>query len=404
MAHSSPVFAFPDRTEPQVLSAAEELQRDIRAGETVSRARLNSILNREFGGSDAEGSWSVRDAHAVLELAQVLWLRDSAGLTLASPVRTAEAVFAQLEALLPSQTVRSEERVELQQFATPPRIAWLLARACALRLGETVLEPSAGTGMLAVWAANADARLVLNEISPLRRDCLGCLFPDAKVTGHDAELIDELLDPSLVPSAVLINPPYSYSVERGHDGHTGSRHLRSAWKRLADGGRMAAIMPEWFDVHRFLDAVREPIVLRVNLAVERGFAKQGTSVTTRLLVLDKIADGAEPVVVRTRDFSTLCNLVDAIPARPTPLPAKPATILSARAPIRLAGLATRPLPLQLKPSAGAATSEPCAYVALDAPAPIAEQVGHYLPYRPSRIVIPGAIEHPTPLVESVAMG
>ncbi len=119
MANSSPVFAFPDRTEPQVLSAAEELQRVIRAGETVSRARLNSILNREFGGSDAEGRWSVRDAHAVLELAQVLWLRDSAGLTLTSPVSTAEAVFAQLEALLPSQTVRSEEQVELQQFATP---------------------------------------------------------------------------------------------------------------------------------------------------------------------------------------------------------------------------------------------------------------------------------------------
>ena len=256
MAHASPVFAFPDRTEPQVLSAAQELQRVIRAGETVSRARLNSILNREFGGSDADGRWSVRDAHAVLELAQVLWLRDSAGLALASPLRTAEAVFAQLEALLPSQTARSEEQVELQQFATPPRIAWLLARACALRPGETLLEPSAGTGMLAVWAANADARLVLNEISPLRRDCLGCLFPDATVTGHDAELIDELLDPCQLPSAVLINPPYSHSVERGHDGHTGGRHLRSAWERLADGGRMAAIMPEWFDVHRFLDAVR----------------------------------------------------------------------------------------------------------------------------------------------------
>src|SRR3546814_16751261 len=32
------------------------------------------------------------------------------------------------------------------------------------------------------------------------------------------------------------------------------------------------------------------------------------------------------------------------------------------------------------------------------------QVGQYLPYRPSRIVIDGASEHPTPLVESVAMG
>lgn len=404
MPHSSPAFAFPERNDPQILSAARELTHIIEAGETVSRPRINSILSDEFGGSDADGRWSVRDANAVLELAQVLWLRDSAGLDLTSSLGAADAMFAQLETLLPRQTVRSEEQIELQQFATPPRIAWLLARACALRAGETVLEPSAGTGMLAVWAASADARLILNEISLRRRECLGCLFPDAVVTGHDGELIDELLDPSHLPSAVLVNPPFSHAIERGHDGHTGGRHLRSAWKRLAAGGRLAAIMPEWFDVHRFLEAVREPIALRLNFAVERGFARQGTSITTRLLVLDKIDDGAEPVVVRTSDFGTLCNLVAAIPARLTSPPAKPATILSARAPIPFNRLARRTRPLQPRPPATAASSKPCAYTALDAPAPIAEQVGHYLPYRPSRIVILGAAEHPTPLVESVAMG
>ncbi len=44
------------------------------------------------------------------------------------------------------------------------------------------------------------------------------------------------------------------------------------------------------------------------------------------------------------------------------------------------------------------------YQSLETPAPLAPQVGHYLPYRPSRIVIDGAAGHPTPLVESVAMG
>lgn len=403
MAHSSPAFAF-DRNEPLVLSAAREVQRLIDAGETVSRVRLNSVLNREFAGSDADGRWCVRDAHAVLELAQVLWLRDSAGLPLGSSVHDAEAVFAQLETLLPSQTVRSEEQIALQQFATPPRMAWLLARACALQGGEAVLEPSAGTGMLAVWAANAGARLILNEISPLRRDCLGWLFPDASLAGHDGELIDELLDPSQVPTAVLVNPPYSHGVERGHDGHTGERHLRSAWKRLAAGGRLAAVMPEWFDVHRFLEGTQGPTILRLNVAVERGFVKHGTSITTRLVVFDKAEDRTAPVIARTSDFDVLCDLVDAIPARPTPLPARPAALLPVRAPIRLAGLATRARPLQPNVPATAASGEPCAYAALGAPAPIAEQVGHYLPYRPSRIVIPGAVEHPTPLVESVAMG
>src|SRR5690606_10309649 len=127
-------------------------------------------------------------------------------------------------------------------------------------------------------------------------------------------------------SAVLINPPYSHGIERGQDGHTGARHLRSAWKRLAAGGRMAAIMPEWFDVHRFLCAVGEPAALHLNVAVERAFARHGTSITTRLLVLDKIEDRAQPVVARTSDFGALCELVDAIPARPSALsPLPPAT-------------------------------------------------------------------------------
>lgn len=47
---------------------------------------------------------------------------------------------------------------------------------------------------------------------------------------------------------------------------------------------------------------------------------------------------------------------------------------------------------------------PLPYRTLYEPAPIEAQVGHYLPYRPSRIVIEGAAAHPTPLVESVAMG
>jgi len=404
MSRSSPVFAFPDCGEPSVLSAARELAALIEADETVSRSQLNSLLDRQFGGSDADGRWSVRDAHAALELAQVLWLQGNVGLTPASPAAAAEAAFARLEALLPSQTVRSEEQIELQQFATPPRIAWLLARACALRVAETVLEPSAGTGMLAVWAARANAGLILNEISPLRRDCLGILFPEAMLSGHDGELIDELLDPRQVPSAVLINPPYSHGIERGQDGHTGARHLRSAWKRLAAGGRMAAIMPEGFDVHRFLGAVGGPAALRLNVAVERAFARRGTSITTRLLVLDKVEDRAEPVVARTSEFGGLCELIDAIPARPLATSTTSPVTLSRPARFPLVGLARRPQPVPPTQTATAAPSEPCAYEALDTPAPLAEQVGHYLPYRPSRIAIPGAAEHPTPLVESVAMG
>jgi hypothetical protein len=47
---------------------------------------------------------------------------------------------------------------------------------------------------------------------------------------------------------------------------------------------------------------------------------------------------------------------------------------------------------------------PVGYRTLPTPAPLADQIGCYLPYRPSRIVFDTAGDHPTALVESVAMG
>src|SRR5690606_17593914 len=168
-------------------------------------------------------------------------------------------------------------------------------------------------------------------------------------------------DARQVPQAVLVNPPYSHGIERGHDGHSGGGHLRSAWKRLAPGGRMAAIMPEWFDVRGFLAAVREPVALRLNVAVERGFARQGTSITTRLLVLDKLDQRLEPVVARTSDFGALCELIDAIPERASAMSAQRPTISPRIPPLRLASLAARPRPVPPRQAAPAAPSESCAY-------------------------------------------
>jgi len=404
MSNTSLAFAFDPPSPPLVVTAAKAMALQLAAGSALSRGDINRIMTDHFGGTDALGAWSVRDAHAALELAQVQHLQASDQVQPTSPIDEAEQFFCGLDARVPTQTNRSDEQIEWQQFATPPRLAWLAARACGLMLNELVLEPSAGTGMLAVWAAKAGARLVLNEISPLRRDCLTAVFPDARVTGHDAELIDELLDPAISPSVVLMNPPYSHGIERGHDGRTGARHLRSAWNRLASGGRLVAIMPEWFDCAKFLAGLKGPISLRLIADVERAFVRQGTGITTRLLVFDKVEGSHEPVAIRTNDFRQLVDLVDALPARASLEAVTEQSSLPARAPFRLVAVPRRPLPTpaRITPSASAIGS--LTYQSLETPAPVAPQVGHYLPYRPSRIVIDGAAEHPTPLVESVAMG
>jgi hypothetical protein len=61
-------------------------------------------------------------------------------------------MLARLAARLPSQTRRSEESERLQQFSTPVTLGFVAAQAAALTSADVVLEPSAGTGLLAIFA------------------------------------------------------------------------------------------------------------------------------------------------------------------------------------------------------------------------------------------------------------
>lgn len=305
MSQSALQFEFSEPFEPMVLSAARQLADLLASGTVLTRKIIGDTLSEHFGGSDADGRWSVTEARAALELAQVLWLMGKLEPTVTTPPDIADQAFADLEARIPTQANRSEEQVELQQFATPPRLAWLAARACALTKDDRVLEPSAGTGMLALWPGRAGTTLDLNEISALRRSCLAALFPQALVTGHDGELIDELLAPDCMPSVVLMNPPFSWSAERGHDGRTGARHLRSAFARLRPGGRLVAIMPDRFDLHRFMTKLQDPISLLLNVTSEGAFRKAGTGITTRLLVIDKANRDFSIIETRTSDMPRL---------------------------------------------------------------------------------------------------
>jgi hypothetical protein len=90
----------------------------------------------------------------------------------AGDIATARLVASRLL----TETRRSEQQIRLQQFSTPLPFAALAVRAAAVRKGETVLEPSAGTGALAAFAARAGATLVLNEIDPFRQRLLCAVF------------------------------------------------------------------------------------------------------------------------------------------------------------------------------------------------------------------------------------
>ena len=114
-----------------------------------------------FGSTDAEGAWVWKDAYEALEAAQVLFLRKfgSAMRTRAGSAAAMLEMLIRLAGRLASQTRRSEESEHFQQFSTPLALGFVAAEAAALTPSDVVLEPSAGTGLLAIFAELAKARL-----------------------------------------------------------------------------------------------------------------------------------------------------------------------------------------------------------------------------------------------------
>jgi predicted RNA methylase len=393
-------------------TVAHALLADLRSGVAVGRDRLRRLFEAETGRSDASGAWSMRQAYDALELAQTLFLIEPACPLLAG---TAGDIVGSLQAFagrLPVQSYRSEGQVALQQFSTPLPLAYVVGRAAQARPRELVLEPSAGNGLLTWAAARAGARLLLNELDPDRRASLKEAFPHAAVSAHDAELIDDLLAPDLRPSLILMNPPFARSCGRGADPHAAARHLASALARLAPAGRLVAIMPESFsDSGRacFLRASAGRLAsVRLDALIAPGtFARHGTSVAVRLVVYDKDGDSSPAACGRVDSLEALLERVEALSARSGPL-VRP--VRAAVSPVRAVSLfgtsgagGRTGLAIPSRPARPDAIA-PLAFRVLNEPAPTSDPVGIYLPYLPSRVAIEAASPHPTPLVESLAMG
>ena len=279
-----------------------------------------------------------------------------------------------------------------------------------------MLEPSAGTGLLAILAELAGGSLVLNELAETRAGLLGHLFPGIAVTRHDAAQIHDHLDASVVPSVVLINPPFSAlaNVDR-RMADAALRHIASALARLAEGGRLVAITgancapdnPVWTDAFvRLQERGRVVFSAAIDGSV---YAKHGTTIDTRLTVIDRLP-AADPTRVSgfapacAPDAATLLGwIAKSVPPR-LPL----ATPVVTRATVRPA--AARPPRVAPRPSSVPATTpEPEAveltYETVDW---MPVEGGHitealYEGYGLQSIRIPGSQAHPTKLVQSAAM-
>lgn len=197
-----------------IYSVAEMLVTSLQDGTALNTEMMRFAMEDAFGASDTEGAWIWKDAYEAAEVAQIMML-DRFGVTMRRQAKSYArflSMISKLADLVPTQTRRSEDMVAMQQFSTPLPLAAIAANAAGMTNKDLVLEPSAGTGILASFAKSTGARLALNELSDLRRELLELLFPQAQVSGHDASSIDDRLDRSIAPSVVIMNPPFSVAA------------------------------------------------------------------------------------------------------------------------------------------------------------------------------------------------
>src|ERR1700676_2041801 len=244
MSLMNSVFVAAAATVAAPLAAAGLLLADLERGRAIDAQALRAAMIDAFSGSDAQGAWTWKTAYDACEAAQILFLRKF-GLAMRGRAASPSAflaMLAKLAALVTSHTRRSEESQALQQFSTPIELGFAASTAAAITPTDLVLEPSAGTGLLAIHAELVGGSLVLNELAETRARLLDHLFAGVAVTRHDAAHIHDHLDATMRPSVVLMNPPFSAVVNvDGRVADAALRHLSSALARVAEGGRLVAI-------------------------------------------------------------------------------------------------------------------------------------------------------------------
>ncbi len=409
-----------------LFTAARTLLPVLEAGRPLDAATLRDAMTEAFGASDSSGGWVWKDAYEAAEAAVVLFIqrygrgmRHTCGAGADGPRRML-AMLEAVAALEPSHTRRSEEQVRLQQFSTPLPLAYAALQAAAIRPGDVVLEPSAGTGMLAVMVECAlgdrtAGALHLNEYAQTRARLLTKLFPESVVTAFNAEAIaDRLRD--VRPTVVLMNPPFSATpgVDRSrHDADL--RHVRSAASMLPPGGRLVTITSAHCAPGDTVGRLDPPARCVFTMALDgRAYARRGTGFETRLTVLER-GNGPAVQLDGAARAANAAELLDAViaqvpkrqPIAPLPAPSGPARDLFGKPVAPKPATRRSPRPASTPETRRAHEWAPISELTVETVAAEAEtsaaDTGPYAPWRPGIVRVPGAVEHPTPLVQSAAM-
>lgn len=183
-------------------------------------------------------------------------------------------------------------------FATPEPIGYKMVQWLQSKPGQSLLEPSAGDGAIARWMPDNTYNTVVEpsrDLTPkLMRNVSGAKVVESTFENFD---LHNKFD------GIAMNPPFGKGKDRG--GKLAMEHVAKAYKHLKDGGRLIAIIPDgpacqtrfdkWFygnqEAKRKEDRGVADGVLMADIHLPSvTFNRDGTSVNTRMVVIDKYAD------------------------------------------------------------------------------------------------------------------
>jgi hypothetical protein len=286
--------------------------------------QLFALADKEYDGTQAEGAYTPKDAYDAMELAVNKWIArkgidPSVQVTPGYEAKTEIPKLRNLLERLATQTRRTAETDQFQQFSTPPHISYLANWVANLQDGETYLEPSAGIGGLAVFGKNAGANVIVNELSERRRTILKEIG-FSEVYGENAEQIHNILSKDIKPTVIVMNPPFSVTAGRlkKTSSMVGFRHLEQALLRLEPNGRLVAILGKGVtDTAAFKNWWKNAGIngiIRADIGISgKEYKKYGTTYGNQLIVIDKIADaGQEKVTGEVSKVEDAINLLKGV--------------------------------------------------------------------------------------------
>jgi tRNA G10 N-methylase Trm11 len=294
----------------------------IKEGHEITWRELFSEADKHFGGTQAEGRYTSKDAYDAMERGVNKFIESEkinpTG-TASDAQNTIERLRKEVIAKLPTQTKRTAEQDEFQQFSTPPDLAFAVAWTANITAADTVLEPSAGIGGIAIYGKTAGAKTIVNELSERRRDIISTMGFD-RVFGENAEQLDNILPNDVKPDIIIMNPPFSSTAGRvAGERKTANvyRHLDQALSRLNDGGRLVAVVGEGLGetaAHaEWWKQVKGKYNVRANIALSgEKYVKYGTTFDNRIIVIDKTGPTTQTQTASYNDVIDALDMLGAI--------------------------------------------------------------------------------------------